>query len=127
MDLPATAAHVSAATGSLVCAITSGLVKEFVDYQDNKAMPGMHGVEAWDAVATAAPGLALAAALLAIAANAEAWAIRLLFWRWPPRQPGAMASLPADYVQGKWDAAATKAEREASANRERQRETEGRS
>lgn len=70
VDLPATAAHVSAATGSLVCAITSGLVKEFVDYQDNKAMPGMHGVEAWDAVATAAPGLALAAALLAIAANA---------------------------------------------------------
>ncbi len=70
VDLPAAAAYVSAATGSLVCAVTAGLVKEFADYRDNRVMQGMHGVEAGDAVATAAPGLALAAALLALAANA---------------------------------------------------------
>lgn len=55
----------------------------------------------------------------------EAWAIRLLFAALAAAAAwGHGFSAGKDYVQGKWDAAATKAEREASANRERQRETE---
>lgn len=40
--------------------IVAGITKEGADYMDNKANPGMHGVEALDALATAAPGFAIA-------------------------------------------------------------------
>lgn len=40
--------------------IVAGLTKEGADWIDNRAHPGMHGVELLDALATAAPGLVVA-------------------------------------------------------------------
>jgi len=41
--------------------LVGGLVKEGSDWLENRARPGTHGVEVLDALATAAPGLVVAA------------------------------------------------------------------
>lgn len=38
--------------------LVAGVTKEVADWFDNKASPGMHGVEALDCIATALPGAA---------------------------------------------------------------------
>lgn len=43
--------------------VVAGVVKEAADYLDNREHPGMHGVEVLDAVATAAPGFLIGAAV----------------------------------------------------------------
>jgi hypothetical protein len=43
----------AAALAGIVCGVT----KEGCDWLDNRITPGMHGVEFWDAFATALPGL----------------------------------------------------------------------
>ena len=52
-------------------ALIAGLLKEFCDWQDNRAMAAegrepIHGVELWDVLATFIGGLLFAAALLAL-------------------------------------------------------------
>ncbi len=42
-----------------LAALIAGATKERADWMDNKVQPGMHGVEVWDIVATAAPGAGL--------------------------------------------------------------------
>lgn len=64
------ASYVGAAVGALACSLAAGLTKEFADYQDNKTHPGMHGVESWDAAATALPGFVLAGLLMLMAGKA---------------------------------------------------------
>lgn len=40
--------------GAMIGAVVAGITKEGADYLDNRSNPGMHGVEALDALATAA-------------------------------------------------------------------------
>lgn len=49
---------------ALIAAAVAGAVKEKADADDNKVHPGMHGVEALDALATAAGGLPVAALIV---------------------------------------------------------------
>lgn len=53
-----------AATGAAVSSIMAGLTKEAADWLDNKANPGMHGVDPLDALATSLPGVAAFVALV---------------------------------------------------------------
>lgn len=48
----------------LIASCVAGVVKEKADADDNKIYPGMHGVEALDALATAAGAVPVAAFLL---------------------------------------------------------------
>lgn len=58
---------VIAAAGALVAGVTGGMVKEKADALDNAVDPGMHEVSVFDALATAAPGIAAWALLLLLA------------------------------------------------------------
>ncbi len=53
------------------CALAStvaGLAKEGADYLDNRMVPGLHGVEPLDALATAAPGFVMCLAVAQVLA-----------------------------------------------------------
>lgn len=64
----------AAASGAVSCGVAAGVTKEIADALDNRIRPGMHGVEAADAVFTALPGFALGLALVGIAGRASgAW------------------------------------------------------
>jgi hypothetical protein len=43
-----------------LCGLVAGVTKEACDWRDNQQVPGMHTVDVWDAVATSAPGFAMA-------------------------------------------------------------------
>lgn len=46
--------------GIAVASTVAGLGKEGADWADNRVQPGMHSVDPWDALATAAPGWLMA-------------------------------------------------------------------